>query len=489
MGSVHQFPVPGNAKGKGPQPEEALACALRLAVEAKVGPAASFADREAAALALSNEATRLFLRDDLVAIADGHGAQVEVDGRIYQRHEPGTVKYYTLCGALEIERWTYRAMGVWNGPTLVPLDLEAGLVERSTPALAFRIALGYAKDHMRSCEEDMQADHRCPPSRSTLERIAKAIGSDAKRVAPRIAPRLRRAEPVPEGAVAVSLGLDRTAVPMEEPISAGEAPATRRTERQQPYVRKKPDPINVTYRMAYVGTLSFHDVAGEALGTRYYTAAAHESPTDQVVGPLMADLHHALQQAPALAVGVIQDGAPELWNLLRPAVLADPLVTTYHEAIDRYHLNERLGDIMRALEPEAAARAARVSQWNDSLDGNDKAIYRIREQVRRAHADAIARDDAPVRDQVAPHLTYLENNAHLMRYARLRAVGLPVGSGVTEGACKSVIQKRTNGSSQRWRPEGLEAVLTLRSVHLSERLPRFWANFASAYRREVTRCA
>jgi len=80
------------------------------------------------------------------------------------------------------------------------------------------------------------------------------------------------------------LGLDRTAVPMEEPISAGEAPATRRTERQQPYVRKKPDPINVTYRMAYVGTLSFHDADGEALGTRYYTATAHESPMDQVVG-------------------------------------------------------------------------------------------------------------------------------------------------------------------------------------------------------------
>ena len=47
----------------------------------------------------------------------------------------------------------------------VPLDLDA-LVERTTPALGFRIALGYAKDHMRSCAEDMTAG--CPPSRSTL---------------------------------------------------------------------------------------------------------------------------------------------------------------------------------------------------------------------------------------------------------------------------------------------------------------------------------
>ena len=66
-----------------------------------------------------------------------HGTHVEVDGVIYQRHEPGIVRYFTLCGAVDIERWTYREMGVRNGPTLVPLDLDAGLVERTTPALGF----------------------------------------------------------------------------------------------------------------------------------------------------------------------------------------------------------------------------------------------------------------------------------------------------------------------------------------------------------------
>ena len=153
---------------------------------------------------------------------------------LYQRHEPGIVRYFTLCGAVDIERWTYREMGVRNGPTLVPLDLDAGLVERTTPALGFRIALGYAKDHMRSCAEDMTADHRCPPSRSTLERVAKAIGTAATRVAPRIEPRLRRAERVPDGGGDISLGLDRTSVPMEEDVPAGETPATRRKTRHTP---------------------------------------------------------------------------------------------------------------------------------------------------------------------------------------------------------------------------------------------------------------
>jgi len=41
-----------------------------------------------------------------VAIAARHGEEVEVDGRIYKRPAPGTVRYYTLCGGL------YRAVDV-----------------------------------------------------------------------------------------------------------------------------------------------------------------------------------------------------------------------------------------------------------------------------------------------------------------------------------------------------------------------------------------
>ena len=119
------------------------------------------------------------------------------------------------------------------------------------------------------------------------------------------------------------------------------------------------------------------------------------------------------------------------------------------------------------------------------MDRNDQAIYRIRAWVRDQHAAALTQNDRPRLDQIEPHLTYLENNASLMRYARLRAVGIPVGSGVTEGACKSVVKMRTNGSGQRWRPTGLTAVLTLRALHQSDRLPRFWAHFARRYRKEV----
>ena len=205
--------------------------------------------------------------------------------------------------------------------------------------------------------------------------MAKAIGTAATRVAPRIEPRLRRAERVPAGAVAISMGLDRTSVPMEEDVPAGEMPATRRKTRHTPYTRKKPAPVNVNYRMAYVGTISFHDADGTELATRRYTAAAHESPTDRLVRPMMAIFAMRSGRCPRL--GVIQDGAPELWNLLRPALVAEPLVTACYEAIDRYHVNERLADVLRYVEPDASTRRARLARWNETLDGNDHAIYRI----------------------------------------------------------------------------------------------------------------
>ncbi len=72
-----------------------------------------------------------------------------------------------------------------------------------------------------------------------------------------------------------------------------------------------------------------------------------------------------------------------------------------------------------------------------------------------------------------------------MRYAALRCVGLPVGSGVTESAAKTVVGRRAKNAGQRWSEPGLRGVLTLRALHQSQRLPRFWTRFSRRYTREV----
>ena len=487
MSTVHQFPVQRNQPPAAP---EEVADALGVAIDAAVGADASFEAREAAALALTNEATRLFLERELLAIADGHGTHVEVDGVIYQRHEPGIVRYFTLCGAVDIERWTYREMGVRNGPTLVPLDLDAGLGGADDPGARLPDCPGLRE----GSHAQLRGGYDGRPPMSALAQHAGTggqghrdrghAGGASHRTAPAAGRSGCRTAPSPShwASTARRCPWRRTSRPARRP---------RRVARRgiRPYTRKKPAPVNVNYRMAYVGTISFHDADGTALATRRYTAAAHESPTDRLVRPMMADLRHALRQVPALAVGVIQDGAPELWNLLRPALLAEPLV--------RPATKRSTGIISPSGSPTSYGTGSptRPLAGRGCLGGTRASTALTTPSIASAHgvrdryADALARSDRRLLKQLAPHLTYLENNADLMHYARLRAVGLPVGSGVTEGACKSVIKMRTNGSSQRWRPTGLEAVLTLRSMHMSDRLPRFWANFARGYRKEVTLCA
>jgi hypothetical protein len=124
-----------------PEVKKAIA-AIRDALREAL-PEASFGEREAHALAISDEAVRGLLQEDLQALADGFGDEVLVDGAPHKLHEPGTDTYHSLCGPLEVSRPSYRRIGMHNGPIVIALELAAGLVEGATPALAYSVVHGY----------------------------------------------------------------------------------------------------------------------------------------------------------------------------------------------------------------------------------------------------------------------------------------------------------------------------------------------------------
>jgi hypothetical protein len=267
---------------------------------------------------------------------------------------------------------------------------------------------------------------------------------------------------------------------MEEVRPAGTPPATRRKERSTPYVRAVPPRVDVHYRMAYVGTVSLVDGAGEALVTRRYAITGEDNPAD-LIARMMADVRRAREQAPRLPVGVVQDAAPELWTLVRSGLTQEARLRRWSEAIDRYHLNERLADILRITEPDEAARRQQLARWNDALDRDDATIDRIARWLAERMTDCEGEDLAALE----AHWTFLCNNNDRMRYATVRATGLPCGSGATEGACKSVVMIRAKGCGQRWHQDGITAALTLRATYMSERLPTLWPHFAADYSAEV----
>jgi len=69
---------------------------------------------------------------------------------------------------------------------------------------------------------------------------------------------------------------------------------------------------------------------------------------------------------------------------------------------------------------------------------------------------------------------YLLKYAGLLRYDEYLADGLPIASGVIEGACRYLIEDRLGITGAVWRLPSAEAVLKLRSLHASEDFDEYW---------------
>jgi hypothetical protein len=72
-----------------------------------------------------------------------------------------------------------------------------------------------------------------------------------------------------------------------------------------------------------------------------------------------------------------------------------------------------------------------------------------------------------VRETLAKVSTFFHNHRRWMQYDAYLAAGLPIGTGVVESACGSVVKHRMEGEGKRWSLAGAEAILTLRSLKKS----------------------
>ena len=62
-----------------------------------------------------------------------------------------------------------------------------------------------------------------------------------------------------------------------------------------------------------------------------------------------------------------------------------------------------------------------------------------------------------------------------MNYYEHVAQNLPIGSGVTEAACKSLIKHRCCGAGMKWKDTGLKTILSLRAIVLTnDAWNQFW---------------
>jgi len=165
----------------------------------------------------------------------------------------------------------------------------------------------------------------------------------------------------------------------------------------------------------------------------------------------------------AQQVVCISDGALWIWMMV---FMCFPKRL---EILDWWHAVQYLWTIASALfeENEQAAQ-----EWYET----QKHTLRTRglRTVMKAIRQAVPRS-RPLPEGLLPAIAYLSRNRHRMRYHHYRQLGLPIGSGTVESACKTVVQARMKQAGMRWSRQGAQAMLSLRCLLLSER----WRELAS----------
>jgi hypothetical protein len=160
----------------------------------------------------------------------------------------------------------------------------------------------------------------------------------------------------------------------------------------------------------------------------------------------------------------LMDGERALW---------DAQAVYFPEAVgvlDLFHVLERLWAVAHCFHKEGSdeAKGFVEQRLRDLLQG--RVGYVISGLRRRLKAEKLSGQRRKV---VRSALEYLGNNKAHMRYDEYLAAGYPIGSGVTEGACRHLVKDRMEQTGMRWTMEGAQAMLHVRALYLNDQWEEF----------------
>ena len=164
---------------------------------------------------------------------------------------------------------------------------------------------------------------------------------------------------------------------------------------------------------------------------------------------------------------VLMDGERALWNLSRDRF------PDWTEILDFSHVMEKLW-------------IAGHLHYGEGRDGareyvKERALLLLEGEVDLVIEDlAASLEDGSLSRIKAKKLKskvvgYFRNNRHRMSYAEHLSKGLPIATGIVESTCKTLVNKRMEGSGMLWSVDGAEAILKLRGLCLDELWDQFWA--------------
>jgi hypothetical protein len=402
--------------------------------------------------------------------------QIEVRGEKYTRVAEGNGTYYSMTGPVEVCRGLYRKVGERNAKVIDMISLRAGVIgDGWLPRTAQAMAHLHQQGTSREAEQTARQLGRLPYSRASFERVPHIIGALWLEHRADIEDSLIQELDIPEGTMAVSVSLDRTSVPMEEP-----APRPRGRPRKDAPKR----PVTRQFRMAYCATVTLHDGEGQALHTLRYGQMPNCDP-QLLCNTLANDVLHLQEGLPDLRVALLADGAPEMWNLLEPN-FPPSIFGRLHRSVDFWHLIEKLMPAAKAIRHDLNEAQAAVWRWRGILRRRKDAAHLILGELLASGYETVVVDgQRPVHEAI----TYLRNHAGRMNYAGAIKKGLPIGSGNVEATCKTLVGVRMKRCGSRWQTETGNHVMHLRALALSDRWDDAMAKLMATQRTAVRRLA
>jgi hypothetical protein len=401
------------------------------------------------------------------------------DGQKYQFNRTSPKEFSTIFGKSVIERRLYQNE---NGESFVPLD-AAWNMENQFATLEVREAVLFALSLMPACEA-RQVFGKCATfqlAESSFKKIAENMESYLEDNMDDLLKTIRAEEEMPiEEVKVIAVSEDGVNVLLQEPGTKKGRKRQRPGERKQATEGEFDSPTS--YKNAVVGSVSLYgDVPADEKAPRRlqsrYLARMPENRALTLKAQLQNEVESTLNRLPANVAKVfVSDAATGI----RKEVDMNPLFDGFEKIIDFFHATEHLSNAAEAIfgqdNPEG-------EQWYESKrllllekENSVEDVYRSLLYYQKGYRYPKAR-----RESLARELKFFRNNKSRMEYKRFRDNGWPIGSGVIEAACKSVVKCRFCRSGMRWTRTGGQTILTLRSLLKSGRWESFWTQYKTTH--------
>jgi len=173
-------------------------------------------------------------------------------------------------------------------------------------------------------------------------------------------------------------------------------------------------------------------------------------------------IHEGIKQK-----AVLMDGERGLWNLSSERFSEWTAILDFSHVMEKLWIAGKLlyGQSSHHVEAYVRERALLLLEGEVDLVIEDLLMAMQDGTLSRAKA-------AELKSKV---VGYFQNNRHRMAYADYLAKGLPIATGIVESTCKTLINRRMEGSGMLWSVDGAEAILKLRGVFLDELWEDFWS--------------